>query len=1408
MLGFLAPAMLGLLALGAFVAWLHTAQPPRRIVSSMQIWLSLPDQPGAARHRWAFPKFSALLLLQLAALLALVLALSQPFIGAPPPAHLVVVIDGSGPMRAMAGEDSVFDLASADLVRNLADRKSAPPERVTLILATPEPRLIAARHAYEPEAMTSLLEGLDASDGPADWLSVARLVRQTLVPDESTAGLLVGGAVPHEVSDELEEYFRFTHLPVTPQRLTPELDVGLVRASDQTWTLKGTLRADPDLAGAVVQIGFTPNADIGVRPPLPWASLELDMVEGSAQFEETLTLRDAGLISVSALAEDRQSWPGAEARFITLPQPPQKVLYIAPSAALDQPLLRAIAAQGNMDLFQTDRLPQQHDDYALVIVDGIHLPVAPHAPTLWIGSAGVGDEHSGTASVADADFWHPFHPLTRSEDWTSPNFGSVATGQLPQGAEVLLSGASYPLMAVSTRGTWQDVHLKFDPRQVDWSSGDALPVLTGAITNWLGLSGALRGNCQVGLPCAVEPGTFSTADNATGFSTATEVFTPKVAGLFRDERGTLLAVNAAPNRFRNLDASTPSPSPARTSLGLSGYLLVAASLLLLADATLRLRMSGRRALPAFVALALVGTALAGWPFPLPFERTVQVHLVAEGGSADAANMTVAAGPAPRVLIDGMTPKTPLAPEARLAEPRATAITNSIAALDLAAALVPPYQVAEIVSELPIRMPIPTNASDGVWLPAHAYLRAPPLAVQTTAGPVLSAIALPAAALPGDRLRLTALVDADMEVPAEIAFHANGTQLAIEDVTLQNGMNRIETQLPPLAEGETIFTVTISTTGALTSTLSAIVNTRPGRPIIVLSPDPAHGEAFVQLATISTPGLTGTSPSDLVVTDPAVAPDYLRDWLTYDAIVLLNMPARAVTRREAGLIESAVTRHGLGLVILGGSDAFGPGGYFATPLEALSPLSARVPRDAPEVTMVFVLDRSGSMNQEIAGGTRLELVRQATQGAVGLLNPDSQVGIVVFDSQARVVLPLTPASDTEAVQTALAGVDTGGGTAIAPGIEAGWALLQRSDAQARHMIVMTDGLSLPGDFTGIASRMREEGITVSAVAVGTGADARAVLDIATAGGGSVHASDDFATLPSILSQEAMLLSSPVREGPGQPKFSDISDPLVRALPPRLPLLDGVVLTTAKPQADVALTTSTPDGDETPLLATWRYGNGNVLAFASDVTGPWSRDWQADPALAALWPHVLRQIKPVRPASGPWLSLVDLGESMQLTLQALDPDGAMREGLSPIATVNIDKGPPSNLELREIEPGIYQTTFTPETTGRIGAQVTLPGVPGPQANSRMPPDEMAETAFFRARPFWAAPLPDKPFLAAGGIGSLPKGWGTRLVPGLTTPWLVLALVAFFVALVFYMRPRQLASRLRAPGAPIRSDQGMTL
>ena len=344
----------------------------------------------------------------------------------------------------------------------------------------------------------------------------------------------------------------------------------------------------------------------------------------------------------------------------------------------------------------------------------------------------------------------------------------------------------------------------------------------------------------------------------------------------------------------------------------------------------------------------------------------------------------------------------------------------------------------------------------------------------------------------------------------------------------------------------------------------------------------------------------------------------------------------------------------------------------------------------------MLDRSGSMQQPVGNGNRLDIAKQATLAAIRLLNRNSQVGIIVFDSDPTTVLPLGRLTDPEVVASALSNVDPGGGTSVYPGLQAAFDMLRDVDTPARHIIVMTDGLSQPADFPGLLGQIRDAGITVSSVSIGEGAERTLIEQIAQLGGGTFHATDDFAALPSILSQEAMLLSgSPIEQGVTQPLWASRAEPFLRGLPPQMPPIDGFVLTTAKPEATLSMVVPDSKGEPMPLLASWRYGAGQVLALTTEAVGPWSSQWQQLPTYPALWAQALRQFLPGVERGDLVLDLMRRGDGFvaDVTLQG---EGA---GLMPALSVAASDGTAMQLPLSRIGTDRYEATYYPYDAGQV-------------------------------------------------------------------------------------------------------------
>jgi von Willebrand factor type A domain/Aerotolerance regulator N-terminal len=554
---------------------------------------------------------------------------------------------------------------------------------------------------------------------------------------------------------------------------------------------------------------------------------------------------------------------------------------------------------------------------------------------------------------------------------------------------------------------------------------------------------------------------------------------------------------------------------------------------------------------------------------------------------------------------------------------------------------------------------------------------------------------------GDTFSLEALIYSHGPSTATIEVLKEGEAIVERPLELAGGRSRIETIVPAASPGRSRYEVVVTAPGdtfAQNNRNGVAIDVAPAPQVLIVAAQAAWAEVFAKALAVQ--------DIKTRIVEPKRAPFYLKDWLAYSAVVLMNVPAIDLATLQQELIEKAVAEHGRGLLLLGGENSFGPGGYYETPLERVSPLSSRVPRDAPRVALAFVLDRSGSMQRNEGGATRLDIAKQATVSAIGLLHPESLIAIVVFDSEAKVLLPLRPAKDSAGVAQALRALEPGGGTAIYPGLVEALHQLQGIDAMAKHIVVMSDGLTQPGDFPGILKAISEEGISVSTVAIGDGADPVRLEEIARIGKGAFHATQDFKALPSILSQEALLLSGkPVEERSATPLWIKRNAEFFAGVPDKLPPLGGYVLTTRKPAADLHLVVPDEKQEPVPLLASWRYGNGRVVALTTQGAGAWTTEWQALAEYPLLWSQIVRHVLSGR-GEGLFPRLVRHSDEIEVDVDALNPEGMPREGLKITASLaghGTTSEAAAPLSLSEVSPGRYHGSFTLDRSGEFNLHV---------------------------------------------------------------------------------------------------------
>jgi uncharacterized membrane protein len=108
------------------------------------------------------------------------------------------------------------------------------------------------------------------------------------------------------------------------------------------------------------------------------------------------------------------------------------------------------------------------------------------------------------------------------------------------------------------------------------------------------------------------------------------------------------------------------------------------------------------------------------------------------------------------------------------------------------------------------------------------------------------------------------------------------------------------------------------------------------------------------------------------------------------------------------IAQWVTKAGAGLMMTGGKNAYGPGGYFKSPLEPIMPVSMELRREHRKLSLAIAvaLDRSGSMGAPVGfGKTKMDLANLATVEVLDMLSAMDQFGVLAVDSSAHLIVDL-------------------------------------------------------------------------------------------------------------------------------------------------------------------------------------------------------------------------------------------------------------------------------------------------------------------------------------------------------------------------------------------------------------------
>jgi Mg-chelatase subunit ChlD len=592
---------------------------------------------------------------------------------------------------------------------------------------------------------------------------------------------------------------------------------------------------------------------------------------------------------------------------------------------------------------------------------------------------------------------------------------------------------------------------------------------------------------------------------------------------------------------------------------------------------------------------------------------------------------------------------------RLSAPKIeTGATDIASALTTAAGLFPPADEKRLVllsdgveTENRAAGELPALTEAGV----HIYTAAPPpSAIPRVA---LTGFEAPATVHAETRfaLHLDIASEASKPVDAHIRLYGDGHALGGHEVVLKPGMNRFELPYQIDRPGAFILRAAIEVApkvALVNGSAEAAVSVAPPAHVLLIANTPP--ESLVKVLALRNFSVADAGPHGLS-TNPA-------DYLKYQAVIIANVSAAALSPAVQYALNRYVADYGGGLIVTG--DSLRDSKFHGGSLEKALPIefTAQPPPPSREPIAVYLLiDRSNSMSYDsrfpaVRDGERIHYAKEAAVALLNQLDDTDYAGVIAFDSDPYVLGHLRPlGEDRNQLVSRISRLMPGGGTDFKEALEIARREILATGLAVREVILLTDGDTNRQyhDHDQLLAEFAKENIPVSTIRIGPDLEnLRLLRDFARVSGGLFYRVQDIKKLPQLLvhlTHEAQNMKLHQRTHVAVTAPSAILNGIGAA---EIPSIDFFAKTQPKDGAEVPLVIRSPRRTS-PLLTTWQYQLGRSAVFAADPDSMGSLAWIRWNRYAEFWSQLVNWV--VRAGDSGAFSLhVMNGSDGALTIEA--------------------------------------------------------------------------------------------------------------------------------------------------------------
>src|SRR2546429_3120125 len=481
----------------------------------------------------------------------------------------------------------------------------------------------------------------------------------------------------------------------------------------------------------------------------------------------------------------------------------------------------------------------------------------------------------------------------------------------------------------------------------------------------------------------------------------------------------------------------------------------------------------------------------------------------------------------------------------------------------------------------------------------------PLPASNNAEARIDGLHAPAELHTNERFLLHAQLFSTVAQPATLRLYLDQTLLLQLSTHLVAGIQEISFGLSAPPPGFHSYRLTLEATHdavLANNEAAAFVNVQGPPHVLIIEGKPGEGQNIATALRATRINVTVGTPGSLPTTLDGLA--------GYSAVVLADVPAADLGIMRMQVLQSYVRDLGRGLVVSGGENSYGIGGYANTPLQETLPVRMDIPqhKDTPTIAVVLIIE-----NLENESGVNIS--KEAAKGVISLLNPRDYIGVSA--AYGNLVIPMGHVMNKAAIDQTIDKMNPSDPPSYIPDLMAAETALLHTDAKIKHVILLGDG-DASDSYAKQVLKMASEHISVSVVGTNIAMyqDLTMMQQIAAWGKGRFYSADNPNAIPKILLNETQQAARRAFiEEPFVPAIT-VPHPILTGLS-SLPQLTGYVATTPKAAAQVVLTSHLDD----PVLAVWQYGLGRVVAWTSDALGLWTTNWLQWSDAARWWANLV-------------------------------------------------------------------------------------------------------------------------------------------------------------------------------------------